>query len=80
MSDGLLEELGELASCGLDEGVATRIRTVAHEAFLRAEPSVPPWAASIAAVWRTRLEPAMVVAGSGVFLGWAVKKTIELLS
>ncbi len=80
MSDGLLEELGELASYGPDEETDRRMRTVAREAFLRAEPSVPPWAASMAAVWRTRLEPVMVIAGSGVFLGWAVKKTIELLS
>ena len=45
-----------------------------------AEPEVPPWAATIAAAWRNRLEPSFVIAGSGVFLGWALKRTLELLS
>lgn len=80
MNDELLEELGALPVCALDEASDERVRARAREVFAKAEPEVPAWATTIAAAWRTRLEPSFVVAGSGVFLGWALKRTIELLS
>jgi len=80
MNDELLERLGELPACELDEALDERVRTRARALFAKAEPEVPPWATTIAAAWRTRLEPSFVTAGSGVFLGWALKRTLELLS
>ena len=80
MHEDLLQELGALPSWELEEASDEQIRRRARQVFIDAEASLPPWASVLAAAWRSTLEPPLVTSLSGVFLGWALKKTIELLS
>ena len=79
--DPLLEELAALGRCDLDEAADQRIHRRAKSMFVRcAREPESEWLHGLTRAWRAAVEPAFVVAGSAVFLGWALSTVIALYS